>query len=73
MSILENIQDHFGWKTPKNPGDYTAEIGKLRSAGLAKGGFIHGIGHYQDGGFVDPHNNSRRLMNQARRRYVRSS
>ena len=43
------------------------------SKGEQKGGFIHGIGHYQDGGFVDPHNNSRRLMNQARRRYVRSS
>ena len=36
-----------------------------------RGGFIGGIGHYQDGGFVDPHNNSRRLMNQARRRYGR--
>ena len=35
-----------------------------------RGGFISGVGHYQDGGYVSPHNNSRRLMNQARRRYV---
>ena len=44
-------------------------------AGLYKqaGGFVKGIGHYQDGGFVDFQNNSRRLMNQARRRYGRNS
>ena len=38
--------------------------------GMQKGGMVY---RYQDGGFVDFQNNSRRLMNQARRRYGRNS
>jgi len=44
--------------------------GAYRGFGLGKrrGGFISGIGHYQDGGHVSM-NNSRRLFDMARRNY----
>jgi len=56
---------------PERQGAYGQVTGQGQVLRNQSGGYVPH--YYQDGGYVSPQNNTRRLLNQARRRYGRNS